>query len=138
MLHFEPLSESDLEFLLDIRNDLTTRSNLEKDTIFTIEECRNWFQTTKPKWYIIQIDNTNVGYFRTNNNEIGCDIHPNFRRKGFARQAYEYYLKRVEDASLWVFEDNFAKNLYISLGFVETGSKKNIRNRNYIRMVWNQ
>jgi hypothetical protein len=138
MLNFKPLSESDLEFLLEIRNDLTTRNNLENDTFFKIEECIHWFQKTKPKWYIIQINNTNVGYFRTNGSEIGCDIHPLFRRKGFARQAYEYYLKSVGNATLWVFDDNFAKNLYVSLGFVETGSKKNIRNRSYIQMVWNQ
>jgi predicted acetyltransferase len=45
-------------------------------------------------WYIIEVIQERVGYIRTNGDEIGCDIHPNFRRKGYARMAYELYLTR--------------------------------------------
>ena len=78
-----------------------------------------------------------MGYIRTNGDEVGCDIHPNFRKKGYAKIAYELYLKDKDYASLWVFEDNFAKNLYEKLGFVTNGKSITIRDRNYIQMEYN-
>ena len=128
----------DLKFLLDVRNDDSTRNFLENDSIFTYEECLNWFKTNNPLWFIIEVDNKPVGYIRTNGSEIGCDIHPNFRRMGFAKEAYQEYLKNKDFASLWVFEDNFAKKLYEKLGFKHSGLTKIIRNREYIHMIWNR
>lgn len=129
------MTVSDLHFLLEVRNDITTRSFLENDSIFKYEECKQWFETTEPKWYIIEVDDNPVGYIRTNGDEVGCDIHPKFRRKGYARKAYEIYLSVKSYATLWVFEDNFAKNLYESLGFKPTGDVKHIRNKPYLKMV---
>lgn len=130
------LSIFDLRFLLEVRNDDTTRINLENDSIFTLDECKNWFQNTQPDWYIIEVENNSVGYIRTNGNEVGIDIHPKYRKKGYAREAYKLYLKDKNYASLWVFVDNFAKNLYTDLGFVENGNKKIIRDREYIQMIY--
>ena len=138
MINIRPLEKNDLSFLLEVRNDFSTRNNLEDNSIFDIEQCENWFVKSNPKWFIIEHKNIKVGYFRTNGDEVGCDIHPDFRRNGFARMSYEYYLKHINSASLWVFEDNFAKNLYESLGFTPSGKTKKIRNRNYIHMVWNR
>jgi len=126
----------DLTFLLEVRNDETTRINLENDSVFTLIECASWFLKTNPIWYIIEVDNVSVGYIRTNENEIGVDIHPKYRRNGYAREAYKLYLKDKEYASLWVFVDNFAKNLYTELGFVENGNSKIIRDREYIQMIY--
>lgn len=130
------LSISDLPFLLQVRNDETTRINLENDSVFTLTQCEEWFLVRKPKWYIIEIDDNSVGYIRTNGIEVGIDIHPNYRRNGYAREAYKLYLKDKEYASLWVFADNFAKNLYTELGFVENGNTKTIRGRDYIQMIY--
>ena len=130
------LSIWDLPFLIEVRNDETTRINLENDAVFTLEQCIDWFLDKKPNWYIIEIDDKRVGYIRTNGDEIGIDIHPNFRRKRYARDAYKLYLKDKKHASLWVFVDNFAKNLYTELGFVENGKYKTIRNRKYIQMIY--
>jgi ribosomal protein S18 acetylase RimI-like enzyme len=129
------LSVSDLPFLLEVRNDETTRVNLENDSIFTLQQCTEWFLDKTPNWYIIEVDGNNVGYIRTNDDEVGVDIHPEHRRKGYAREAYKLYLKDKEYASLWVFVDNFAKNLYTELGFVENGNSKTIRGREYIQMI---
>ncbi len=126
----------DLAFLLEVRNDETTRMNLENDSVFTLTECAGWFLKTNPIWYIIEVDNNSVGYIRTNGDEVGIDIHPKHRRKGYAREAYKLYLKDKKYASLWVFVDNFAKNLYTELGFVENGNTKTIRGREYIQMVY--
>lgn len=138
MIQLRKLEETDLEFLLEIRNDDSTRVNLENDNIFVLDECQEWFQKTNPNWFLIlNSNNEKVGYLRTNNDEVGCDIHPNFRRQGFARMAYQEYLKDKEYATLWVFEDNFAINLYKELGFVENGENKVIRERNYLKMEYN-
>jgi len=129
------LEESDLPFLLEVRNDPTTRINLENDSVFTIESCTEWFSKTNPLWYIIEVDGKRVGYIRTDGHIVGADIHPMYRRMGYAREAYKLYLEHKEYASLWVFVDNFAKNLYTELGFVENGNSKIIRDRKYIEMV---
>jgi len=135
-MELRKLITMDLSFLLEVRNDETTRMNLENDSIFTLTECVDWFSKTNPIWYIIKVDGNMVGYIRTNGDEVGIDIHPDYRRKGYARDAYKLYLKDKEYASLWVFVDNFAKNLYTELGFVENGNSKIIRGREYIQMVY--
>jgi GNAT superfamily N-acetyltransferase len=130
------LTSMDLDFLLEVRNDDTTRVNLENDSVFTLDECVKWFFTKNPLWYIIEVDGVSVGYNRTNVSEVGIYIHPNYRRKGYAREAYKLYLEVKNYASLWVFVDNFAKTLYTELGFVENGNSKIIRDRKYIQMVY--
>lgn len=136
MVKLRILKKEDLDFLLTIRNDNSTRTNLENNNIFTLPECEKWFESLTSPWYIILMDEIKVGYLRTNNNEIGCDIHPNYRRKGYAKAAYKLYLKDKKYASLWVFEDNFAINLYKTLGFTPTGIMKKIRNRKYLQMEY--
>jgi len=131
-----PLTENDLPFLLEVRNDISTRFYLEDNSIFTLNECKKWFGSLISPWYIIEINNIKVGYIKTNRNEIGCDIHPKFRRKGYAKMAYKEYLKDKKYASLKVFKDNFAINLYKKLGFVETGGSEVIKDRKLIQMEW--
>ena len=130
------LEEKDLPFLLEVRNDPTTRINLENNSVFTLESCTEWFSKTNPIWYIIEVNDESVGYIRTTGDIVGADIHPKHRRMGYAREAYKLYLKDKQYASLWVFVDNFAKNLYTELGFVENGNSKIIRDREYIEMIY--
>ena len=136
MVNLRPLIENDLPFLLEVRNDPSTLQFLENNSKFTLKESLKWFRQNHPKWFIIEINRVPVGYIRTNGDEVGCDIHPNFRRRGYAKMAYEIYLKDKNYASLWVFEDNFAKNLYEELGFKSIGEEKLIRNRKYIKMIY--
>ena len=138
MIELRQLRIDDLEFLLEVRNDDSTRINLENDTIFDINNCTKWFLTTNPIWYIILNNGEKVGYLRTDGDEVGCDIHPKHRRNGYARKAYKEYLKDKSYASLWVFEDNFAINLYKSLGFRKNGKIKFIRERKYLQMELNK
>lgn len=138
MIQLNPLTENDLPFLLEIRNDKSTNQFLENNSKFTLKQSIKWFRETQPKWFIIEINRMSVGYIRTNGDEVGCDIHPNFRRRGYAKMAYELYLKDKNYASLWVFEDNFAKNLYEKLGFIVNGNSKTIRDRSYIQMEYNK
>jgi len=136
MVDLRPLTENDLPFLLEVRNDESTRQFLEHDSKFTLKEVLKWFRDNQPKWFVIKMDTTSVGYIRTNGDEVGCDIHPNFRKKGYAKMAYELYLQDKNYASLWVFEDNFAVKLYKKLGFTSTENSKMVRKRNYIKMEY--
>lgn len=136
-MKLKPLTKEDLPFLLEVRNQESTRNNLENDSIFFLDECESWFKNLNSPWYIIINEHLeSVGYLRTNGDEVGCDIHPLHRRQGYAKKAYQEYLKDKTYASLWVFEDNFAKDLYLSLGFIENGEQKFIRERKYIRMIY--
>ena len=136
MVTLRPLLITDLPFLLEVRNHESTRVNLENDSTFTLNECEKWFGSLNSPWYIIEINNHKVGYFRTNGFEIGCDIHPDYRKKGYAKIAYEIYLKDKKYASLWVFDNNFEKQLYLNLGFKVTGNTKFIIKRLYIKMEY--
>ena len=136
MVSLIQLTENDLPFLLEVRNYKSTRQFLENDSVFTLKESLKWFRDNQPKWYIIKVDKISVGYIRTLGNEVGCDIHPNFRKKGYAKMAYELYLQDKDYTSLWVFEDNFAVKLYEKLGFTSTGDSRIVRKRNYIKMEY--
>jgi len=136
MIKLRKMVKSDLPFLLEVRNHESTRKNLENDSIFSLEECEEWFSTLISPWYIIENKEVPIGYFRTNGGEVGCDIHPAHRNNGYAREAYTQYLLNSNEASLWVFEDNFAKKIYESLGFIYTGESKIVRGRKYLQMSW--
>jgi hypothetical protein len=56
------LKVDDLKFLLEVRNDDSTRKFLENDSVFNYEECLNWFNSKNPLWYIIEVNNKPVGY----------------------------------------------------------------------------
>ena len=135
-INLRTLNENDLNFLLEVRNHPSTRKFLENDSIFTLEESKKWYNKLSYPWKIIEVNGKKIGYLRINGDEIGCDIHPSYRRKGYARKAYNEYLKDKDFATLWVFEDNFAKTLYQEIGFVETGENKMIRNKKYLKMVY--
>ena len=47
MIELQPLKKEHLNFLLEIRNDDSTRNNLENNSIFTLENCEEWFETLK-------------------------------------------------------------------------------------------
>ena len=131
------LLESDLPFLIEVRNDESTRSQLGNDSLFTLEDSTQWFIKEQPEWLLIINHNlTRIGYIRIDGDTIGIDIHPNFRRKGYARLAYQKYLEDTDYADLWVFEDNHAKKLYEELGFVETGEYETLRDRKYLKMIY--
>ena len=46
MIYLKSLTESDLPFLLEIRNDDSTRCNLENNSKFTLKESLEWFRET--------------------------------------------------------------------------------------------
>jgi GNAT superfamily N-acetyltransferase len=136
LVTLKDITVNDLTDLLHIRSHKSTRDMLEDNSIFHLSECEDWFNKTKPQWKMISYnDNQNIGYIRIKDDTVGIDIHPDFRRQGIARQAYEQILPTKDKWRLWVFEDNHAKQLYLELGFIATGESKLVRDKQYIEMI---
>ena len=89
-------------------------------------------------FYLATLGHSPIGYFRTSNwNDanrhvhVGCDLHADFRGKGYALMAYRLFLRFLFDecgmnkVSLEVLEHNQrARRLYQRLGFVLEGIKR--------------
>lgn len=134
-IEIRPMSEDDLLFVNSTRNILSTRKFLENNKEISIEDTILWFNTKKPTWYIILYNTKKVGYIRTSDDTkksicIGCDIHPDYRRKGIAEKSYLMFLKLLYNknyVNIWleVFEDNTpAIRLYKKLNFIIISSRK--------------
>ena len=103
-----------------------------------MDNAYKWFDTNKPMFYTILYNNIKIGYFRvTNYSEvnrnlyIGADLHKDYRGKGLAYEAYRLFIPfiikqyNLHKVSLEVLATNVrAYNLYIKLGFVNEGVKR--------------
>ena len=137
------MSYDDLQQVKNIRD--ASLEFLDTQVSFSLEETQNWFNATKPDWYIIEIQNKVAGYIRTSNHDqrnknlyIGLDLHPEFRGHGYAFQSYQMFMEWLKligflSVSLKVQISNFvAYNLYRKLGFIPIGIIPNavIKNNN--------
>ncbi len=124
-----PMVESDLEFMLEIRNEVL---DLIKDNrVFSLDEAIEWYHAQQPENYVICAEAGDVGIMRVRRAkqhdraaEVGGDIHQDYRRRGFGRRAYNVLipylleLPSVNELFLEVLEINMpAFNLYHELGF---------------------
>ena len=145
ILHIRNMTEDDLEFINFVRNHSLTRFSLKNSSHITLKETIEWFHRDNPKWKIVESNDEKVGDIRTSLDTgeticIGCDIHPDFRRRGFAEYAYGLMIKELYErnyALLWleVFDDNLpARNLYKKLGFIDV-THRFVNGRKYIAMV---
>ena len=132
MITFRAMCASDLEFFNEVRNSCAEKY-LHDSRQFTLEETQEWFLTTPNIYYIIEVYNEKVGYFRTSNHSemnkniyIGADLHEDSRGMGFGYAAYDLFINHLFNTydlhkiSLEVLETNGrAIHLYKILGFVE-------------------
>lgn len=58
----------DLELINDIRNDESTRKNLNNTNVISLSDTKKWFEKESPSWFIIKVDETPGGYIRTSLN----------------------------------------------------------------------
>jgi RimJ/RimL family protein N-acetyltransferase len=137
MITFRPLSKDDVPFLTDVRNECADRY-LHTSSKFSVDETINWFDNTKPTFYVILYNGVKIGYFRITNYShvnknlyIGADLHQDFRGKGLAYESYRKFIPTIikqyglHKVSLEVLATNTrAHNLYIKLGFVNEGAKR--------------
>ena len=154
MISFRKMTLDDLKFFIDLRNECAEW--LDDNTIFSLEECQNWYVKTLPKYYIVSNDDQDIGYFRTSSWDhenqviwIGCDIHKDFRGMGFSKPAYKQFMDFMTcEYGFEIFNLNVltinerAINLYRSLGFqciltefgaISRGSTKMARMRMTLR-----
>lgn len=129
-LNIRLMTSDDIEKVLEIRNDPETYVYLHTPKPFSLEECKKWFEINQPKWFIIEYESNLIGYLRTSNWDfenrtiwIGCDIHKNYRRKGYGFNAYIKFLNMLKKSNwktvkLSVLKSNSnAFSLYKKLNF---------------------
>jgi RimJ/RimL family protein N-acetyltransferase len=128
-MFLRPMVEGDLEFMLDIRNEV--RDLIHDNRIFTLDEAIEWYHTAQPENYVVAIHGDEVGIMRVRRGkqhaqsaEVGGDIHKEHRRRGYGVRAYNVLIPylfgspEVEELFLEVLEINMpAFNLYHKLGF---------------------
>lgn len=138
---FRPIDEEDLEALRLLHNDMTTSLQLGTVEMVSREEQFDWWKSlaksrssrifsilTVPSGEVIgmlrmqHIDNVNAHC------EVGLDILPSYRGKGYGRASYEMTLEflfqhhNMHMVYLRVAAYNEdARRLYARIGFVETG-----------------
>jgi RimJ/RimL family protein N-acetyltransferase len=133
-VQLRPLTDADLSFVSEVRHHPETLSFLHDQRIFSAEQMREWMRSRTPEWYMVEADGTMVGYVRISDRDsrnqcvkVGCDIHPRYRRRGFATAAYHalFDTLRWEGCHrVWleVLPDNAAAiSLYEKLGFLREG-----------------
>ena len=137
IISFRIMTENDLEFFTEVRN-LCAEEYLHDSRKFAFDEVEKWFKNLENSYYIIECNNSRIGYFRTSNYShknkniyIGCDLHENWRGKGLSYIAYRKFItflfekQKLHKISLEVLSSNIrAINLYKKLGFVEEGRKR--------------
>jgi RimJ/RimL family protein N-acetyltransferase len=135
-VELRPLKGDDLEFVSEVRHSPETLRFLHDQRVFSIEQMRKWFALSAPQWYVIENQGVEVGYVRTSNRDernrsicVGADIHPKYRKRGFATAAYHKLLQGLKREGLhrvWleVLPYNAgAIELYKKLGFQFEGQK---------------
>jgi len=130
-LNIREMLVDDLPYFLEIRN--LSKEFLHDNSTFTLEQSTEWFKNANPIFYVIELGNLIIGYFRTSNWDgnspyIGCDIHPDFRGLGLGYLSYLKFIDRIysefniSSLKLEVLSTNVrAKNLYYKLGFIDIG-----------------
>lgn len=138
-------NREDFVFINETRNIKSTRKWLENNKFISLASTLEWFDKTSPSWCVVYCDDIKVGYIRTSDDTgksicIGCDIHPDHRRKGIAFQVYQILINQLIDkgyVNIWldVFENNIpAINLYEKLNFKKV-CKRKVNNETYTTMV---
>lgn len=125
---FSPLSETDLDFFNQVRN--SAAPYLHDARVFSLQETRDWFSKPSPiKYWVVSLLGEKIGYFRSRVEslavwEIGADLRPESRGKGFARAMYRQFAiavlepNGVELCTLRVLKANQrAFSLYLAMGF---------------------
>lgn len=117
----------DLEWFISVRNEVSQM--LHNPEIFNLQQAIIWFPTSETKYWIINMNGPDVGYFRilrTSNQRvmIGADIAPPYQGRRIASEAYPKFIEEIlipsgiKELELRVLKKNeVAIKLYKTLGF---------------------
>ena len=139
------MTKDDLLFVNSVRNLDSTRQQLENQSVISMKDTLLWFKEQSPKWKIVKNETgTDIGYVRTSKDTgiticIGCDIHPDYRRLGYATKVYNKFLESLYEEGyrvIWLrcFSDNAARFMYEKLGFIKVNQEP-LNDREYFTMV---
>lgn len=138
------LIKSDLPFLNEVRSH--SSMFLHDKNNYTLEDNIKWFQSLKSPFFVVEILNKNIGYFRTSNWSnntlyIGMDIHKKYRGLGYAKPSYLKFIKylkeefKIKTIFLEVLSSNKrAINIYNKLDFTIISVKPYDKVDNTIKM----
>ena len=141
---FRPMEERDIELIREQHNEESTLLMLGDPTLVSPIQQKRWWEAMSQSrtniQYCICHDNKNtvIGVWRfqnydsiNRNCEVGVDIFPEYRRKGFGEKAYRMILKylfehyNMHTIYLKTAEFNQAGiSLYTKIGFEQTGRLK--------------
>lgn len=126
---FRKISISDADFISTLRNSVSKKF-LHTSNTYSTEEVREWIRTKDPKWYIIENESVDIGYFRCSDINldqksmyVGADILEEYRGLGLGYQSYQSFISFIHSQGfnslkLEVLSTNKrAFNLYKKLGF---------------------
>lgn len=136
-MQFRKINKNDLKFVNTVRNEYASEY-LHDSRTFSLDDTISWFETYNPDFYIIELNEQSIGYFRLSNHSvenkniyIGADISIEYKGRGYGKAAYiefipflfkEYDLNKI---SLEVLATNtVAISLYEKLGFKTEGIKR--------------
>jgi RimJ/RimL family protein N-acetyltransferase len=140
-LMYGTITRGEIEEVRQLHNHAEVLTRLSDARPVNQVEQENWFKTissSKTSYRIVirqLISGELVGVFRIDkidylnqNAQVGLDIHPNFQRQGYAREAYNTLLAvlfndwNLSRVSLETLASNSpARSLYQSLGMKEEG-----------------
>ncbi|MFA5207179.1 MAG: GNAT family protein [Candidatus Paceibacterota bacterium] len=137
MIEINEIKFDDLSFLNEVRNECCEEYLHDSDK-YTLKQTIDWFNKTKPMFWMIKFLGENVGYFRTSNYSIknkniyiGADLHKDYRGMGIAYASYCIFIPilfnklNLHKISLEVLETNIrAISLYKKIGFIIEGIKR--------------
>ena len=138
---FRPIEKKDLEALRKLHNDMSTALQMGTVDFYSDEDQLKWWESgvsnERNKRFAIVLNETDevIGRLRilnidniNSNCEIGLDIVPELRGKGYGKKSYEMVLDflfnqwNMHLVYLKVADFNpTAKKLYESIGFEYTG-----------------
>lgn len=136
-MEIRKLEFADLEFFNKVRNEYAMEY-LHDSRIFTLQQTIEWFNNTRPDFYLIEENSEKIGYFRLSNYSeinkyiyVGADIDKKFIGKKLGYKAYNIFIPflfktyKLNKISLEVLSTNtVALNLYKKLGFIYEGEKR--------------
>lgn len=143
--NIRPFTFQDIPFFNNVRNECS--EFLHDNTKYTLPESYTWFRKYGRTYYIYELNNESVGYFRTSNWEknscyVGLDIHKDYRGKGYSIPAYYRFFKYlnynygIKTYKLEVLDSNQrAFNLYKKLGFKVIDTYIDKENRKSYKMI---
>jgi hypothetical protein len=109
--------EEDCKLLFDIRNELSVRElSLNKDELIYTQHER-WYKNNFESVQIIMLDNTKIGYVRTNDGYISIGLRPEYRNKGYGSEV----LKQVKGKAIILFENQGSYFAFKKAGWTEKG-----------------